>query len=448
MRVGTYAIRSASRAADDFLMQVGDTVYVGRGTYTEDLTFNTANLTFRSVEGPALTTLVGVDGVHIDAQAGADGLTIGGSVAGAFTINSGAATTFLVQLANAPSDVTISHNDFDLTGNASMGVSVGAAGATGLDISTNTFTTADGGDGAIWAPSVVDLTIDGNDFDGPGKDAAGGGYAIQTAGATGTSVINNNTVDDWNLGIVVLSGNGGTDGLAITNNTMTACNNGIYFYDNGAGTVQNVTVTGNTVTHASAAAGEGTYGLRIAPGANLTPTTWTITGNTFNFSQMQVFDGTGTLDLDAIYGDNGDTTGNTFNQAAWADSGQTIWYDIQDAIDDATDPDTVNVGEATYVEDLVINTPNITLKSFLLPADTILQGVNGVHIDVQAGGDGWGGADPDQSPWGGGLLQAQGSRGRGGSGEGHPHPRGRLQVLRRRRAQRGDASRGSRLRAP
>ena len=145
----------------------GDVIVVLPGTYAENLTVNTPNLTLKSSEGSGETTINFGAGVGIDLlTAAAGGFTLGGSEDHGFALNGGIGTTFLFELANSPNDVTISYNDFDLTGSASQGISVGAAGATGLTIENNTFI-AEVGDIAIWAPDVVDFVVSYNTFTGP-----------------------------------------------------------------------------------------------------------------------------------------------------------------------------------------------------------------------------------------------------------------------------------------
>ena len=148
----------------------GDTISVGDGTYTEDLVIAKAGLTVRSQSGRTETTIQLVDGVGIDVQAGADGLTLGGGGGSGFEILSGPATTRLIQLVNAPADVTVSHNTIDTTGSASTGISVGSNGATGLTISWNDFA-AELGDGSISGPKVSNAAVTNNTFTGPNAGA-------------------------------------------------------------------------------------------------------------------------------------------------------------------------------------------------------------------------------------------------------------------------------------
>jgi len=253
----------------------GDTIIVSDGTYTEDLTVNIANLTIQSVNGSGSTTIQLVAGVGIDIQGGASGFTLGGASGQGFTILSGANTTFMIQLANAPSGVEISYNTINTTGNASMGISVGAAGATGLTISNNSFT-AEAGDGSIWGPNVADVTVSNNTL-------SGGSYAVQFSGVTGTSAISNNTISGYTgSGGIVISNGAGTSGLAISHNNISSCSNGIYFAEYCAeGTAANmttVTVIGNTISDSTNDA------IKVGDGAHVLASNFTIIFNNISGS--------------------------------------------------------------------------------------------------------------------------------------------------------------------
>ncbi|GAH00816.1 unnamed protein product [marine sediment metagenome] len=136
--IETYDTISEALAAADG--NAGYTIIVGDGAYTEDLdSIKTAGLTLMSENGAETTTIQFVDGVGIDLEAGATGFTLGGSTGHGFTMLSGATTTFGIQLANDPNGVTISYNSLSTVGFMTQGISVGAAGATGLVISNNEF---------------------------------------------------------------------------------------------------------------------------------------------------------------------------------------------------------------------------------------------------------------------------------------------------------------------
>ncbi|MCK4628018.1 MAG: hypothetical protein KAT56_03385, partial [Sedimentisphaerales bacterium] len=250
------------------------TVTVGDGIFTEDLTIsNVSGLTLESENGMAAATVQLIDGVGIDIQGSADGFTLGGGSDDGFTILSGGATTFLTQLANAPSNVTISNNTLDTTGNASMAISIGAAGATDLTISYNTINVTDAGDGGIWGPEVTDIDVSNNILNGPGA------YGIQFSGVRtddGTSIISGNIINGFTgSGGIVISNGGGTSDLAISNNTVT----------------------------------NSTYGLRIAEYSPVAPgdmTTVTVSDNNFsgNDKAVRIGDGVHILSSNFVISNN------------------------------------------------------------------------------------------------------------------------------------------------
>ncbi|MHC4308778.1 MAG: beta strand repeat-containing protein, partial [Planctomycetota bacterium] len=251
------------------------TVTVSDGTYTEDLTVDKSNLTLKSVNGRDSTTIQLVDGVGIDIDSGGSGFTLGGAASEGFEITSGGATTFEIQLKNAPSNVEISHNRIVTTGNASMGISVGAAGATELNVNNNIFTAGDLGDGSIWGPDMVDVSVTNNTFTGPAVKALSG-YAVEFAGVTGNSFIQDNIISNYGMGIAIFNGTGTSD-LTISGNQISDSTNGIRLgqYSPGVnGDMTTVTVTENTLSN-------NTIGLRINDGANVKASNFTIRNNSF-----------------------------------------------------------------------------------------------------------------------------------------------------------------------
>lgn len=258
-----------------------DVIIVSDGTYTENLSVpgGLTGVTLRSATGMAATTIqfTAAAGPGIDLPTGNDNFTLGGAANQGFTLLSGAGTTFMIQLANGPSDVTISYNTINPSGNASMGLSVGAAGATGLIVSNNSFTTSDDGDGAMYGPALVDVTIDNNVFTATPAQASG--YAIQFAGVTGTSAITNNTSTGFAQGISIMNGTGTSD-LSISDNTVTGAQKGIrlgqYVPAGVAGDMTTVTISDNTVT-------ANVVGLSLSPdGVNVLASQFVLSGNDFS----------------------------------------------------------------------------------------------------------------------------------------------------------------------
>ncbi len=254
----------------------GGTVNVAPGTYTEDLVVNKANLTLKSVSGADNTTIQLVDGVGIDLMAGADNFVLGGATDEGFTVqsSSGAGTTFNIQLANAPSGVEISYNTIDTTGGATMGISVGAAGASGLTVSNNTFTAEDG-DGSIWGPDVVDVTVSNNSFTGPTSPTSG--YAVELSGVDGAT-ISGNTIDGYGMGVFVFgaaSGCGTTavSDVTISGNTISGCSKGIRLgHSSQTSDMTTVTVTENTLS-------TNTVGIYVGDGTHVLASNFTINNN-------------------------------------------------------------------------------------------------------------------------------------------------------------------------
>jgi len=251
----------------------GDTIIVGNGTYTEDLSIIGFNgLTVKSASGKDVTTIQLVDGVGINIDS--DNVIIGVSGKG-FTIKSGAATTFLVQLANNPTSVAIIANTLNSSGSATMGVSVGTAGATRLVISDNEFFANDG-DGSIWCPLGDMVAITDNAFYAEGTIASG--YAIQFSGLV-DSTVTENYIDRYAQGIALFHGEG-VHNVNITDNWVVnataAFRFGEYKATGGAdGNLYDVDFINNIIIQSAT-------GIRIHPdGAHVLVPNVTVTGNTF-----------------------------------------------------------------------------------------------------------------------------------------------------------------------
>jgi len=377
---------SIQQAIDD--ANAGDTINVAAGTYEDDtvgpdghLVINKANLTLKSTAGKDSTTINVSNGVGIDIQAGASGFVLGGAAGKGFTIAGGADTSFVIQLVNGPSDVEISYNAIDSTGNASMGVSIGAAGASDLTISDNDFT-ADSSDGCIWAPRVVNLTVSDNTFDG-------GAYAIQTNGVTANSqslISGNEITNATGSGGIVIGNGEGTSDLVITGNTITGCTNGIFLAEYCAqgtpGDMTTVTVEDNTLS-------TNDKGIRITDGAHVLASNFTIqnnciSGNTAYGLQNQHATELVNAELNA-WGDAsgpyhpvvnatgvGDDVSDNVDIYPWyLDCTMTTavdlpvhnvtqdiyYYTIQSAIDAANPGDQITVAAGTFVEQLEITIP-------------------------------------------------------------------------------------------
>lgn len=244
----------------------GDVVTVYDGTYTETGLVLGKNITFKSYNGSVSTILnlsVAAQ-VCLKLQAGAAGSVIGASDAG-FTIQcTGAGRN--IELENSPNYVTIQYNVIDTSGLPTMGISVGAAGSTGLTITYNTFQGGEDGDGYIFAEDSEDFTATWNTMSFAAQQASG--YAIEVVKAGGDSDINYNTITNSANGIFVLDGTGDTDDLRMAYNTVTDCVNGVRFYSGYAvgGTIapgaSDVIIEYNTISGSA-------IGIRIPAGADI-----------------------------------------------------------------------------------------------------------------------------------------------------------------------------------
>ena len=374
----------------------GDTIIVADGDYPEDIATNgLTDLTIKSVNGSGSTTITGQTGVTIEVKEGSNNFTLGGPGAG-FTVNgsTGASTTFLFQITNGESGVTIEGNTFDTTGDASQGISVGAAGATDLTISNNTFI-AESGDGSIWGPNVVDVTVSTNTL-------SGGSYAIQFSGVTGTSTISNNTISGYTgSGAIVISNGAGTSGLTISGNTISSCSNGVYLVEYCAqGTPDNmttVTVTKNKIS------GSTNDAVKVGDGTHVIASNFDIHYNSFSGSTGYGLNNQHTSEgVDARFNWWGDASGpeqattnttatgdevtNNVDYSPWwgasyltgtapniafaphpwdwhvNETGGSSLDAIQEGIDVALEGDTVTVHDGTYNENIVID-KSLTIQS-------------------------------------------------------------------------------------
>ncbi len=382
---------SIQQAIDDansgYIISVAAGVYDGNTVGPEGhLVVDMASLTLRSMTGKDNTTIKVANVVGIDIRAGADNFVLGGSAGHGFTIAGKSDTTFVIQLKNAPSGVEISHNAIDTTGNASMGVSIGAAGAADLIISDNDFT-ANSGDGCIWGPRLDNITVSDNTFNG-------GSYAVQASGVTSNSpsVISGNVITNFTgSGGVVISNGEETSGLTISGNNITECSNGIRFAEycaqGTAGNMTTVTLEDNTLSSNG-------NGILVGNGEHILASNFTIRNNCIigngafglkneHGTELVTAEENAWGDAEGPYhpvtnpDSLGDEVSDNVDYYPWYPDCNFItpvykpvhnitlgaYYDtIQEAVDAANPNDTIEVAAGTYNEEVIIAKAGITLK--------------------------------------------------------------------------------------
>lgn len=216
--------------------QPGDTIFVGPGSYSENLVIRTDGITLVSVGGPELTRIAPADPLldTVDV-AGADGVTISG-----FTLGAGTAETKQTVHIHAVEDGTDYAKNITLSGNV---IERGA------------------GDG-IKLSKVSDIVIQDNTITGGGPTESG----LDLVGGERITIVGNQFVDMGNIG---MSLKGGSSDILIANNTLTniahvgieiggytnLANYSPGFLDSGATyEIRNVLVQGNLVENAENAA--------------------------------------------------------------------------------------------------------------------------------------------------------------------------------------------------
>ncbi|MBA7714879.1 hypothetical protein ES703_123911 [subsurface metagenome] len=202
---------------------------VSDGTYTESLLIDEANLTLKSENGTDSTTIQNVGNAPSGQQTGIDidanNFTLGGEEGHGFTIVGGTAGR-LIQLTHGESGVEISYNEIDTTGVASIGINIGAGGATALTITNNIFIADEDDTYQDWPISasagagfIADLIISDNEFTGSGTPHKYGAAIdlvdVQVVSLT-ESVIANNTISDFDRGIILGTDDNNTSNMALT----------------------------------------------------------------------------------------------------------------------------------------------------------------------------------------------------------------------------------------
>lgn len=311
--VGTYTTIGA--AVDSALE--GNTIKVGPGTYTEDVTVDTVDhLTIQSTDGAASTIWKGQNCLTIN---GVDYTTIGGEGKGFTFESSGVAASHLISLHTDPQYTTIQYNTIDCTGLPSRGITMNAD-TSNLTVSHNTFIldSDDQGIRTNQGPNikVIAASISYNTFTGPGNTEAGSAIEVGTNIAASATAITENTISDHGYGIVLREIKGDATASApldISNNTISGCYQGIDIRGaTNAAEDQRLYISNNTLSN-------NTYGIGInkcpdawkdGTEANLDPTDWVIKFNSFSGNtDYGLYNNVLGTDVDASHNWWGDDTG-------------------------------------------------------------------------------------------------------------------------------------------
>lgn len=308
---GTYDYTTIQDAIDNATN--GDTILVADGTCTERITIDNKDLTIKSVNGSASTTINGsAGGTVITLTNGADTVFEGFTITNGYLSSGYGAGVSISSSSPALDDCVITANDSSraaavyLTGsgatltltNSTVSNNTGSldnpgvylSSGTSATISDTTFSnnsTTNGAGGAIYMTSSVDasLTVSGATFDTNTSTSYGGAIYVYLGGGTVTVDIDNSTFNGNSAprgGAIYMNDNGATSSsLTITDSLIASNSSSI---EGGALYLKNIdatTVTGSTISGNSSQTG-GALLYSNASANTLTMTDCTISDNNVN----------------------------------------------------------------------------------------------------------------------------------------------------------------------
>ncbi|HRT91613.1 MAG TPA: right-handed parallel beta-helix repeat-containing protein [Anaerolineaceae bacterium] len=232
----------------------------------------------------------------------------------------------------------------------------------GLTVKSTSATPGSGGADAIvfWNAStgtITDCSIEG--IYTISGNQTGQGLAVDAGAGETTSLalVNTDISGAQKNAIDVVDGkastpNAGTISLSITGGSFTGAGptsvnaqNGIMAWNRGGGSID-LSVSGATISgfDYTPTNNEATGILVYGVGGG----TVSVSGNTLTGNEINIYDNTSSLDMDAIF------TANTFGPVALIPGGNSILGTIQGAINEATDGDTINI-YGTHVLSSMVN---------------------------------------------------------------------------------------------
>ena len=261
--------------------EAGTAICVMPGTYTETLNFTKDSILLFSFGGPDVTFVNLLQSSNRGFLIAGDGIKVGGGSGMGFTFSADGGR--MIELAANEADVEISHNIFVVDGGGTIGVNVGAAGATRLKVKDNTFKISSGQGGFYATKSLKDCEITGNEFIGQDMSS---GYAIQMSGFYNGIIADNYIHADTTNGTrgfasgifphTVTSDPHASDSLRIFNNIVQDCANGIRLgHTSQTADMKALFIYENIIQHC-------TDGIEIANDAQVYPGTYDIYNNTFS----------------------------------------------------------------------------------------------------------------------------------------------------------------------
>lgn len=332
------------------IASTGGIVTVGDGAFTGNLTIG-KNLTLRSLNGRAATTIAGVSGSGIlgtvVVSSGSSAVTIGGSGQG-FTIQgidnpSAGLESAALYFQGAHSGAVIQDNEIQANGDAGLITEFGQA--------------------------VTNFLIDSNRFSGKtftGANPAGSGFSQQFS------------LPNVPRQLVVMGSGGGvaagsTTGITFTNNIISGTAGGVNTSAQPQGNnlvtidAANSTITGNAFAGTTTATA---VSLRVRrPGTLITGNTFSSVGLTTTNSHVFLQNLGTTVESVAL--------ANTFDKGVFVNGTTSIGISIQVYLTSVVAGTTVRVLPGTYTENLSIN-KNLTLESTGGREVTAIAGVNGL----------------------------------------------------------------------
>lgn len=256
----------------------GNVVLVIAGTYSEHLTMATNGVRLMTLEGQTVEVEL-LQSSNRGLLVTGDSVVIGGGSGMGFTFTADGGR--MIELAANEVDCEISYNTIIVDGGGTIGVNVGAAGATRLKVKNNLFKVSTGTGGIYATKNLIDAEISGNEFIG---EAMASGYAIQLSGFYGGMIKDNYIHADTTDGVKGFASGifphtnttdaHVSDSLKIFNNVILNCANGVRLGHANNANMSEIYIYGNKIQWC-------TDGIEIYNDAQVLPATYDIYDNIF-----------------------------------------------------------------------------------------------------------------------------------------------------------------------